>query len=184
MSNNSQNDMSLGDNASFVSFILDRLIAPALDWFIGIICGGLVIMVFSGVIARYVFNYSLSWSDELAGLLFVWLTMIGSVSAMRRKAHMAMGFFPRFFEARGQRIVGYYVMSGIVIFLIFMIKEGITLTQLMITDRSPVLDIPIGIYYLSLPVGGSLMLLFALREFHRIWRDKSGWAVIAEESED
>ena len=173
-----------GKNGTLISFILDRLLAKAVDWFVGIICAGLVVMVFSGVIARYVFNYSLSWSDELAGLCMVWLTMIGSVAAMRRKTHMAMGFFTRFFDSRGQRIVGYYVMGCITIFLVFMIKEGITLTQVMFSDRSPVLNMPIGLYYLSLPVGGSLMLIYALREIVSIWTEKSGWAVTVEESED
>ena len=39
----------------------------------------------SGVFSRYVLHNALVWSDELATLLFLWLAMLGAVSAMRRR---------------------------------------------------------------------------------------------------
>src|SRR6202171_6536648 len=54
--------------------------------------------VFGGVVARYVFNHPLIWSDELASILFLWLAMLGAVIAFRRDEHMrmtaAVGRFP------------------------------------------------------------------------------------------
>ena len=79
-------------------------------------------------LARYVFNYSLAWSDELAGLGFVWLTLLGSVAACRRRTHMAMGFFPKWFGPAGQRRIGLYVNAGILFFLAAMVVEGIRLS--------------------------------------------------------
>src|ERR1700674_3888590 len=49
-----------------------------------------IIILFSGVVARYVLNHPLIWSDELASILFLWLAMLGAVVALRRDEPMRM----------------------------------------------------------------------------------------------
>jgi tripartite ATP-independent transporter DctM subunit len=49
-----------------------------------------IVVLLAGVIARYVFHKPLVWSDELASLLFLWLSMLGAVVALRRGEHMRM----------------------------------------------------------------------------------------------
>src|SRR3954467_12412482 len=45
-------------------------------------------LLFAGVVARYVFLQPIVWSDELAGAIFLWLSMLGAVIALRRGEHM------------------------------------------------------------------------------------------------
>ena len=52
-----------------------------------------VALLFAGVIARYFFHRPLVWGDELASTLFVWLSVLGAVLAMRRNAHMRLTTF-------------------------------------------------------------------------------------------
>jgi tripartite ATP-independent transporter DctM subunit len=47
-----------------------------------------IILLAAAVVARYVFNRPIVWSDEVAGSLFLWLSMLGSVIALRRTEHM------------------------------------------------------------------------------------------------
>ena len=47
-------------------------------------------LLFVGVIARYSLHRPLVWADELASTLFVWLSVLGAVLAMRRNAHMRL----------------------------------------------------------------------------------------------
>jgi tripartite ATP-independent transporter DctM subunit len=49
-----------------------------------------ILVLFSGVVSRYAFHQPLTWSDELASMLFLWLAMLGAVIALRRSAHMRM----------------------------------------------------------------------------------------------
>ena len=49
-----------------------------------------IVMLLAGVISRYVFLSPLIWSDELASILFLWLSMLGAVIALRRGEHMRM----------------------------------------------------------------------------------------------
>src|SRR3546814_10992571 len=47
-----------------------------------------IAILFSGVIARYVVHVPLVWTDELATILFLWLSLLGAVIALRRGAHI------------------------------------------------------------------------------------------------
>src|SRR4030081_1610789 len=49
-----------------------------------------IAVLLAGIIGRYVFHSPLVWSDELAGVLFLWLAMLGSVLAFQRNEHMRM----------------------------------------------------------------------------------------------
>lgn len=49
-----------------------------------------VVLLFCGVVARYVFERPLFWGDELAGILFLWLSMLGAAVALHRGVHMRM----------------------------------------------------------------------------------------------
>ena len=43
-----------------------------------------IVILFVGILARYVFHRPLVWSDELASILFLWLAVLGSALAFRR----------------------------------------------------------------------------------------------------
>src|SRR5579862_8090362 len=49
-----------------------------------------IAVLFAGVVSRYVFNRPLTWTDELASALFLWLAMLGAVVAFRRGEHMRL----------------------------------------------------------------------------------------------
>ena len=56
---------------------------------------GLLVLLGWATTARYVFGQPLTWSDEMATVLFVWLSMLGSVVALRREGHMRLTAFIR-----------------------------------------------------------------------------------------
>ena len=47
-------------------------------------------ILFAGVVSRYVFDSPIIWTDELGGFLFLWLSMFGTVVALRRDGHMRL----------------------------------------------------------------------------------------------
>ena len=49
-----------------------------------------VVILFTGMTARYVLQMPLTWTDEVASILFLWLAMLGSVVALQRGEHMRM----------------------------------------------------------------------------------------------
>jgi len=51
---------------------------------------GMVVLVFGNVVLRYVFNTGITVSEEVARWLFVWMTFVGAVLALRHHAHLGM----------------------------------------------------------------------------------------------
>ncbi len=169
---------------NLANVLLDRWIGPIVDWLVGGLVAALVGLVGSGVLSRYVFNYSLAWSDELASLGFVWLTLLGSIAATRRRTHMVIGFLPKLFGPKGQRAIGLYAMAAILLFCAFMVSEGIVLTAATMGDKSPVMRTPVGLSYLSLPVAGTLMFAYALRQTLALWKSPGGWTASGASDEE
>src|ERR1700749_3376998 len=75
-----------------------RSVAASLEAFLGmlveipaaILVVAEIVILFAGVIWRYVLREPLIWSDELASILFLWLAMLGAAVAFRRAEHMRM----------------------------------------------------------------------------------------------
>jgi len=65
-----------------------------------------VLVLFAGIVARTVFVHPLIWSTEFARLIFVWLTMVGAVVAVRDDRHMRMTAFTHKLPAAWQAWLG------------------------------------------------------------------------------
>src|SRR6218665_1102432 len=58
-----------------------------------LLVGGLAVMalmVFANVVLRYLFNSGITLTEEVARLIFVWLTFLGSIVALRHGTHLGM----------------------------------------------------------------------------------------------
>ena len=69
---------------------IDRSVAWASEVPAAILVVLEMVVLLAGVVSRYVFNAPLTWSDELASILFLWLAMLGAVIALRRGEHMRL----------------------------------------------------------------------------------------------
>ena len=72
-----------------------------------------IVVLFSGVTTRYVFHKPLVWSDELASILFLWLSMLGAVVALRRGEHMRMTALVDSLRAENARAGGHARRRGL-----------------------------------------------------------------------
>src|SRR5437764_490337 len=52
-----------------------------------------VVLLLANVLYRYALHDPLTWADELASMLFIWLAMLGAVIALRRGEHMRLTTF-------------------------------------------------------------------------------------------
>ena len=69
---------------------VDRALGYLVEGAAGLLVLADVVVLLAGVVARFVFHKPLIWSDELASMLFIWLAMLGAVTALRRGEHMRM----------------------------------------------------------------------------------------------
>ena len=62
----------------------------ALRLFIVACLAAMVVLVFGNVVLRYVFNTGITISEEASRWLFVWMTFVGAIIALRKHAHLGM----------------------------------------------------------------------------------------------
>ena len=126
-----------------IAFLLDRVIGTAAEGIGAALVLAEVVILFCGVIARYVFDAPLIWSDELATFLFLWLCMLGAVVALRHRSHMRLTTLvawvgpatAAWFEAIGALVVVVFVLEILLPATQYMDQQAYTeLTTLNISD--------------------------------------------------
>lgn len=147
----------------------DALLARAEETLIG----GLLIVasfvLFANVVARYGFNDSFPWAEELTRYAIVWMVFVGSSLAAGRGAHISVDVLLRLLgnsPASKALIVGVDVLC--VAFSVCLVVFGWDLvTQAREFGQiTPSLQVPLWAVQLAMPVGGVLMTLrFAQRFF-------------------
>ena len=74
-------------------------------WFIALACAGIVVLVFAGVLSRFVFSQPMAWSEELARYLFLWAALVGAAAGCRNNQHGGIPLLVHKFPPGGQRFV-------------------------------------------------------------------------------
>ena len=60
----------------------------AIEYMIAACMAGMVVLVFGNVLLRYGFNSGITLSEELSRWLFVWMTFLGAIVALRKHEHL------------------------------------------------------------------------------------------------
>jgi tripartite ATP-independent transporter DctM subunit len=121
-----------------------------------------VVILASGVFTRYVLRDPLVWSDELAGILFLWLAMLGAVVAYRRDEHIRLSVVVRRASPRVAEILTAISSVVTAIFVIELMPASIKFFAQEQIDVTPALSIPQSYVVLSIIVGLALILVLAI----------------------
>lgn len=128
---------------------------------------GLIVLVLSTmvttigaqVLARYVFNVPLSWTEELARFLFLWLVFLGASQAMRRNEHIAVGLLVDYLPFRVRQLIIVILNGFVAAFLAVLVFQGVHVVQVVAPLKSIALKVTMAVVYLPLVVGGAIMLV-------------------------
>jgi tripartite ATP-independent transporter DctM subunit len=121
-----------------------------------------IVVLFTGVSARYFFQRPLIWSDELAGILFLWLAMLGSVVAFERGEHMRMTALVGMVSPRTRAFFDVLAIAAPLAFLVLVLQPAVDFASDESFVSTPALDISNLWRAAALPIGLGLMLLVAL----------------------
>ncbi len=107
----------------------------------------MVVMVFGNVVLRYGFNTGIISSEELSRFLFIWITFLGAVVAMRENAHLGLDSIVRLLPLIGQKTC--FAMSNLLMLGCCTLMFYGTWKQHHInaTTNSAVLEIPMSWVY-------------------------------------
>jgi tripartite ATP-independent transporter DctM subunit len=127
-----------------------------------------ICVLFAGVTARYVFHQPLVWSDELASILFLWLSMLGAAVALRRGEHMRMTALVNTVPAAKRAMLDALALAASLAFLALVAWPAIDYASEESFIVTPALEISNAWRAAAIPVGVGLMIAMALLRLLRI----------------
>ena len=123
----------------------------------------LTALIFIQVVSRYVFHNSLSWSEEIARYLEVWIVFLSGSYALGHGQHIAMDLVISRVPPKAANILLKIHSCLFIFFSLFMLYSS---TRFMIGEKEQTMAslvfLPKNLVYLALPVSAICMLVYSL----------------------
>ncbi len=131
----------------------------------------MVVLVFGNVIMRYGFNSGITVSEELSRWLFVWLTFMGAIVAMKEGAHLGSDTLVSRMPLPVKKLF-FVVGHALMLFVCWLLFKG-ALDQAIINleTTSAVMEASMALFY---GCGVVTAVSMALILVHRLWRMLTG----------
>ncbi len=150
--------------------ILDRY-CQALSVVIAACLALMVVLVFGNVVLRYAFNSGIAVSEEVSRWLFIWVTFLGAIVALREHGHLGTDMLVSRLPVAGKKaclVIGQLLM----LYLCWLLFQG-SLAQARINwdVAAPVTGAPMAVVYsagIVFAVSAAVLLLTEL------WRTFTG----------
>ncbi len=119
----------------------------------------MTLIIILQVFYRYVLGSSLSWSEESARFLFIWVVLLGASMGVKESFHVSVTLFKDMLPRRIKVTVDVLVnlLTGVVAAI--MVVYGLSIAETVSIQLSPAVRISMFWVYLAIPVSGALMLL-------------------------
>lgn len=168
---------------------MDKLIngyARLLEWLMAGLLALMVVLVFGNVVMRYAANSGITVSEELSRWLFVWMTFLGAIVAVKEHAHLGTDMLIARLGHTGKKVC---LITGQVLMLYvtwLMFSGSLAQARINLDVEAPVSGLSVAIFYGAGVVFAVSTGLMLLRE---LWRTVTGQASVEEltairESED
>lgn len=176
---------------------------------IALLLGGMTILTFANVVARYVFNSNILWALETTEFLFAWLVLFGISYCVKIGAHLGVDTLVNLFAPPVRKAITLLALVGCLVYTGLLLKGGwdywwkfasnlaflevedvpfpVFLQEVLgfIDEGEPVYEkIPRYIPYFILPFGLALMLFRFLEAGYEVLTDKRTLLIASHEAED
>lgn len=137
----------------------ERLLVTANGAVLIALMAAMALLVIANVLARYVFNHSFVWAEELSRYMMIWGGFLGSGLVLRIGAHLAVDVFQDLLPKRAAQAMRIAVVAVMAATLLAMLWLGTDYVRFAWDQETPVLNWNFGLVYLAIPIGALLMLV-------------------------
>lgn len=115
------------------------------------------------VFTRYILQNPSSWSEEMVSYLFAWMSLLGASIVVGERGHMNI---PIVVERMGEKGRKFFAIFAEIIACVFagviLVYGGLQITKLAMGQMTSSLGIPVGIFYVVLPLSGVLNIIYTI----------------------
>ena len=132
---------------------------------LNVLAGGSFIMMVAltcwQVITRYLLKAPSSWSEELVSYLFAWMSLLGASLVTSERGHMNIPILVDRMKPGAQKF--FHIFAELVAFAfsaIILLYGGSKITNLAMGQMTSGLGVPIGVFYVVMPLCGVLNMIY------------------------
>ena len=133
----------------------------------------MVVLTCWQVFTRYILGNPSSWSEELVSYMFAWMSLLGASLVTSERGHMNI---PILVERTGPGAQKLLLCVGELIAFLFsaviLVFGGVQIANLAMGQMTSSLGVPIGIFYIVLPLSGVLNMVYTALNIVDIVRQK------------
>ena len=123
----------------------------------------LCIAVFLQVLLRYALKVSFPPLEEIVTFSFIYTIFLGAAVGMKRMEHLNIDFLLKRAPQNLRKFFDFAIFLGTILFLVFVVKEGIVFVHDSYGQTTTYLNIPISYSYAAIPGSGLIMLYYVLK---------------------
>lgn len=144
--------------------IIDKFIDNIIELMMAASSLVLSVVTLLQVVSRFILKNPIAWGQDIVRLSFIYLVFWGGAYCVKEKGHLNIDILLTAVKSKTRYIMELLINIVLLIFFIFIIYYGFVFTQSGVTQKAPYLDIPMSIYYISLPTAGILMLYYQIKQ--------------------
>lgn len=132
----------------------------------------MVVLTCWQVFTRYVLGAPSTWSEELVGYLFAWMSLFGACLVTGERGHMNIPILVDMAPGAGKKVL--LCLAEIIVFLfsaVILVYGGLRITKLAMGQMTSALGVPVGVFYAVLPLCGGINLLYTAMNLVEIIRN-------------
>jgi TRAP-type transport system small permease protein len=134
------------------------------EYVIAVMMGAMTIIIALQIFYRYILNDPLSWTEEIARYLMIWICFLGSAMALKYGEHISVSFIRERFAPSIRQAVGFCIEITVLAFFVLATWEGIVITIQVSEQQAPATWISMAWAYSCIPVGCFIMMFHTFVE--------------------
>ena len=134
----------------------------------------MTILLFVQVVTRYCFGHAVTWAEEVATILFVWMVDLGVAAAVLSRKHLKIDAFVEMLPFKAKKtllIISNVIFLAFSLYIIFPMMSLVN-NYAAKSATSPILKIPKALSYVVMPLCFLLTAIRLVQEIIRLSKEK------------
>jgi len=148
-------------------------LAAGLDWLVARLCVVVLVLlvldVWLGVVVRFVWPLPITWTEELARYLMIWLALLAASCGIARRAHIGVEIIPNLLPVEARRWLRLGLDLVAFGFFALLVVYGWGFAEKGLARATMIYGISFFVPFLAVPVSAALccvqLVLVAIRDF-------------------
>ena len=115
------------------------------------------------VFTRYILKSPSSWSEEMVSYLFAWMALLGASVVVGERGHMNIPVLVERLKPGARKFFAVFAEIVACVFAaVILVYGGLQITSLAMGQMTSSLGVPIGVFYIVLPLSGILNVIYTI----------------------